>query len=76
MSSEQDVPPSDEEILAVIQQSGGGVSPRELVRILGDKGHSTENMIIALQRVFDRGLVDLSDGAKLVEAQGATKAAA
>ena len=76
MASEHDVPPSDEEILAVIRQSGGGVSPKELVRILAAKGHSPENMIVALQRVFDRGLVDLSDGAKLVEAQGAARAAA
>ena len=66
--------PTDEEVLAIIQAVEGGVTPSVLLRELVEAGHTRENTIRAIQRVFDRGLVDLADGGRLVEAQ--TRAAA
>jgi hypothetical protein len=76
MAIEQDVPPSDLEVLTVIRTSQEGISPSALLQALCDQGHSRDNTIKAIQRVFDRGLVDLVDGAKLVESKDDTQAAA
>jgi hypothetical protein len=60
---------SDEEVLAVIRESGAGIAPSALLKALCDTGHTEDNSIRAIQRVFDRGLVSLADGARLVEAK-------
>lgn len=62
---EHDVPPSDEEILATLAESDGGLTPVALVEELS-KSHTTENVIKAIQRAFGRGIVRLSSGARLV----------
>jgi hypothetical protein len=59
--------PSDDEVLAVIRGSDEGITPSALVLALCETGHTEANTIRAIQRVFDRGLVCLGDGARLVE---------
>lgn len=61
--------PSDDEVLAVIRGSAHGIMPSALIQALCEAGHTEENTIRAIQRVFDRGLVCLGDGARLVEAK-------
>jgi hypothetical protein len=66
MGKHADTPPSDEIVLRVIGDAGAGIMPSALLKALCDLGHNDENSIRAIQRVFDRGLVALCDGAKLV----------
>ncbi len=56
--------PTDEEVIAVIAERGE-IDPQELIARLVGANHSQENVISAIQRVFDRGKVDLSSGLKL-----------
>lgn len=67
--SDQPEIPTDEEVLAVIQASGDGLTPTSLMQALEAQDHSPENIIRAIQRVLDRGTVHLSDDAKLVAAE-------
>lgn len=71
-----DVPPPDEEVVAAIEGVEGGISPGALLDTLIAKGHTRANTVVAIQRVFDRGLVILTDGAKLVVSGATTRAAA
>lgn len=66
---EHDVPPSDTEVLTELAKTEGGLTPLELMDALVALGYSSENVIKAIQRTFDRGLVMLSAGARLVEAK-------
>lgn len=61
--------PTDDQVLDVLRQTAKGLTPTELLEVLQREHHSRANIIRAIQRVFDRGLVDLSDGARLVEAK-------
>ena len=58
--------PTDEEVLAALQTSAEGLAPTALIQALQAQGHTEENIIRAIQRVFDRNKVCLSEGAKLV----------
>jgi hypothetical protein len=58
--------PTDEEVLAALATGSEGLSPSELIQALEAQGHTEENIIRAIQRVFDRNKVSLSEGAKLV----------
>lgn len=58
--------PTDEEVLAVLQTSADGLTPSALIQALQVEGHTEENIIRAIQRVFDRNKACLSEGAKLV----------
>lgn len=60
-----DKPPQDEEILAVIAASDDGVIPSEIIDAF-KADYDFPDIIEAIQRVFDRGLVELSSGARLV----------
>jgi len=62
---QNDVPPKDEQILAALAGAEGGLTPRELFDLLS-KMHSPDNVVKAIQRAFDRGIVELSSGARLV----------
>ena len=62
-----DVPPKDPEVLAKLASVPGGLTPRELMDALVADGHSADNVVRAIQRVFDRGLLELGAGAKLVK---------
>ena len=57
--------PTDDEVLAALEGSEGGLTPSELIAVF-HADHTRENIIRAIQRVLDRGKVQLSDGAKLV----------
>lgn len=59
--------PTDEEVLAALEATAGGLTPSELMAVL-EVDHTRDNIIRAIQRVLDRGKVCLSDGAKLVPA--------
>ena len=58
--------PTDEQVLAALQGTDEGLTPTELIQALRDDGHTEENIIRAIQRVFDRNKVSLSEDAKLV----------
>lgn len=60
-----DTPPQDTEILAVLSEHEGGLTPIDLFQKLSET-HSQENVIAAIQRAFGRGIVRLSTGARLV----------
>ena len=57
--------PSDGEILGVIDGAECGLTPGEIFQAL-EAEHSRENIIRGIQRVLDRGLVELTDGARLI----------
>lgn len=59
--------PTDEDVLAALEMTPGGLTPTELMAVL-EPDHTRDNIIRAIQRVLDRGKVHLSDGAKLVPA--------
>lgn len=60
-----DTPPTDEQILKIIEESDNGITPRQIFKEL-ESQFDKSNVIHAIQRVLDRGLVELSDGARLV----------
>ena len=57
--------PTDEEVLAALEASDGGLTPSQLIAAL-EADHSRDNIIRAIQRVMDRGKVRLSDGARMI----------
>lgn len=57
--------PSDAEILDAIREKEEGMTPSEIFTAL-EANHSLDNIIRGIQRVLDRGLVGLSDGARLI----------
>jgi hypothetical protein len=57
--------PTDEEVLAALEASDGGLTPSQLMAVL-EAEHSRDNIIRAIQRVMDRGKVRLSDGARMI----------
>ena len=59
--------PSDTEVVAAIAAAPHGLTPIELIDAFSE--HGEDQVIVAIQRVFDRGLVELANGAKLVVAQ-------
>lgn len=65
----EDTPPQDEEIIAAIAEADGGLTPSELIAVFATQDYSEGDVIIALQRVFDRGMVELANGAKLITAE-------
>jgi len=64
----QDKPPQDGEIVAVIEAREHGIVPSDLIEAFRSK-YNERDIIEAIQRVFDRGLVELSTGARLVVIQ-------
>jgi hypothetical protein len=58
--------PTDDDVIAALQLSADGLTPSALIHALQADGHTEENIIRAIQRVFDRNKVCLSEGAKLV----------
>ena len=62
---EHDTPPSDAEVLQVIQGAGGSIAPDELLDRLCELEYTRDNVIKAIQRVFDRGYVKLTESAEL-----------
>lgn len=64
--SDQPEIPTDEEVLAALETTVDGLTPTALMDALRAEGHSDENIIRAIQRVFDRNKVSLSEGARLV----------
>lgn len=58
--------PTDDDVLAVLATSEDGLTPTELLEALIVAGHTEENIIRAIQRVFDRNKVSLSEETKLV----------
>lgn len=61
-----DVPPSDEVVLGALTAAEGGLTPRALMERLVEAEYSRNDVVNAIQRVFDRGLVELGAGARLV----------
>lgn len=70
-----DNPPQDQEILALIEERKG-LTPEEVITHFNEAGYSDAQIIGALQRVFDRGQLELSSGAKLILYHPPTKVAA
>lgn len=64
-----DTPPTDNEVLSALDAVDGGLKPTQLLQALRAADYEDEDIIRAIQRVFDRGLVELGDGAKLVRAE-------
>ena len=64
-----DIPPSDAEVLAALDAAESGLRPTELLDALRAADYAVDDIIKAIQRVFDRGLVELGNGAKLVRAK-------
>lgn len=60
-----DAPPKDEQILDALASANGGLTPRELFDLLAQQ-YSPDNVVKAIQRAFDRGIVELSSGARLI----------
>ncbi|SLJ92868.1 hypothetical protein [Novosphingobium mathurense] len=63
---ENDVPPQDEEILALISSSEqGSIDPRVLIETLSGN-HETKNVIEALQRALERRKITLDPDGMVV----------
>lgn len=60
-----DKPPHDQEIVDLIASREGGMVPSELIDEFKQQ-YDLPDIIEALQRVFDRGLVQLGTGARLI----------
>ena len=69
-----DNPPQDQEILDLIAEAEGGLTPTELIEALEAQDYTFDQVIEALQRVFDRGLVQITSGARLMVFQEQRKA--
>lgn len=61
---QHDIPPTDEVVLATLAEAGG-LTPRALMEKLVTE-YARNDVVNAIQRVFDRGLVELGAGARLV----------
>ncbi|MCJ2180894.1 hypothetical protein [Novosphingobium album (ex Hu et al. 2023)] len=71
---ENDVPPKDEEILALIGSKQGRIDPRELIESLsGD--HETKNVIEALQRAIERRKITLDPDGMVIALEQFAEAA-
>jgi hypothetical protein len=66
MSMPYDTPPSDAEVLSVIDEAQGAIAPTNLLDNLCAKGYTQDSAIKAIQRVYDRGFVQLNENAELV----------
>ena len=64
-----DIPPTDEEIVELLAAHPEGLTPRELVKSFETAQYMQHDVIKAIQRAFDRGIVQLSKGARLVCAE-------
>ena len=65
---DSDTPPKDSEILSRLKLHPDGLTPRELADSF-EAEYSQHNVIKAIQRAFDKGLLRLSKGARLVCAE-------
>ena len=69
-----DNPPQDQEILDLLNASQNGLTPSEVIDTFIQQDHTFEEVIEALQRVIERGLVEIASGARLVAFQEQRKA--
>lgn len=69
-----DNPPQDQEILDLLNASPKGLTPSEIIDTFIRQDHTFEEVIEALQRVIERGLVEIASGARLVAFQEQHKA--
>ena len=61
--------PTDDEVLDALRATADGLTPTALMQALEASGHTSDNIVSAIQRVLDRNKVCLSDGARLVPTQ-------
>lgn len=67
MPHQHDEIPSDDEVLVIVRSISSGVTPNKLLKALCENGYEQGDVIRAIQRVFDRGLVELGEAMTLVE---------
>jgi hypothetical protein len=63
---DHDSRPAVAQILAKVAEQPGGMTPRDLVTAFEAESYSKMDIIKAIQRAFDQGLLRLSTGARLI----------